>query len=62
MGETTPCDDLGHDFHPLDEGYFKPKDPPEKTSLGTVGYDQTVTFYLLYCKRCGTTKEVRRNP
>jgi hypothetical protein len=56
---STPksCED-GHHFVVAESGYFKLKKPPETTGLGTPAHDQSKTYYLLYCQKCGATKEV----
>ena len=46
----------GHDFHPAGRSYFKliQGDGNPFTSIA----DHTVEYQMLYCHRCGTTKEI----
>jgi len=54
-----------HDFRPLAGPYFKEGTGNARTPLPT--YDQAVAYQMLYCSKCGDTREIiardtRRRP
>jgi hypothetical protein len=54
MAEQDCCKD-GHDFEIAKRDYFKTNGRPHP--LGQC-YDQNVSYSMLYCCRCGETKEI----
>lgn len=49
------CDPTGHDFFPVRRDYYK-RDGGSNCFGAT--YDQSVTYTMLACRRCGETREV----
>jgi hypothetical protein len=50
----TPCQ---HDYRPLGGGYYK-RDGDKMTDIGLPKMDQSKSYRMLYCSKCGETKEV----
>jgi hypothetical protein len=55
---ATICEPLDHAFVPMKgaTGYFKETGRRGFANLPVM--DQTVSYAMLYCTKCGTTKEV----
>jgi len=57
MGHTAAsCRETGHEYHIVRANYYKMNG--QTTGLGTPAYDHTITYSMLYCRKCGDTKEI----
>ena len=53
----SKCKDTEHDYRLASErAYFKLSG--KTTGLGLPDYDQSVSYSMLYCTKCGDTKEI----
>jgi len=50
------CYETNHDYRPTSAPYFK-RDG-KTTAINIPSYDQSIEFQMLYCTKCGDTKEI----
>ena len=63
MGENVTCAAGGaHDYKVAEQCYSKELDTGNMTSTRTVEFDSTVSYTMLYCSKCGGTKEIIVQP
>ena len=53
----SKCKDNEHEFRLAGDGAYYKRDG-KTTGLGTPLYDQEVAYQMLFCIKCGETKEI----
>ena len=56
MSQHERCKTDGHDYRPACQPYFKQSG--RITGLNLPAHDQSVSYIMLYCTRCGDTLEI----
>ena len=52
------CNTTDHQYFPIKNNYYKRDSSSVNTAIGLPKMDQSISYTMLCCRRCGVTKEV----